>query len=75
MAVARQLAIAKLNAMVRRRGDLIAALNATFRDDPVNDPFHKGATVRGHEALQRMLQRIVPLYETNPIDKHGSGQT
>src|SRR5262245_664161 len=29
-AIVRQLAIAKLNAMVRRRSDLIAALNATF---------------------------------------------
>jgi hypothetical protein len=67
-AVARQLGVAKLNAMVRRRDDLIAAFNATFSDDPVDDPFHPGQTVRGHVALKRWLQRVVPLYDSNPIN-------
>lgn len=71
--IARTLAIAKVEAMARRRGDLIQALDATFSDDPIADPFNPGKTVRGHVALQRFLQRIVPLYETNPVDKEGSG--
>src|SRR5262245_11633122 len=73
-AVVRGYAVSKVHAMSRRRADLISALNATFRDDPVNDPFHKNATIKGHEALKRMLQRIVPLYEINPIDQQGSGR-
>jgi len=71
--IARTLAIAKVEAMARRRDDLITAFNATFSDDPVADPFHAGQTVRGHVALKRFLQRIVPLYESNPVDHDGSG--
>lgn len=71
--LARTLAIAKLEAMARRRADLIAAFDATFSDDPVPDPFNPGKTVKGHVALKRFLQRVVPLYETNPVDKEGSG--
>jgi hypothetical protein len=71
--IARTLAIAKVEAMARRRKDLVQALDATFSDDPMPDPFHPGKTVPGHTALKRFLQRIVPLYETNPVDKHGSG--
>jgi len=72
-AVARKLALAKLGAMVRRRDDLIRAFNQTFSDAPVDDPFHPGQTVPGHVALQRFLQRVVPLYETNPVDTAGTG--
>lgn len=71
--VARTLAIAKVEAMGRRRADLIQAFNATFSDDPMPDPFNPGKTVRGHVALQRFLQRVVPLYESNPVNKEGSG--
>lgn len=71
--IARTLAIAKVEAMARRRSDLIQAFDATFSDDPLPDPYHPGKTVRGHVALQRFLQRVVPLYETNPVDKDGSG--
>lgn len=72
-AVARKLALAKVHAMARRRQDLIAAFNATFSDDPVPDPYNPGKTVKGHLALQRFLQRVVPLYESNPVDPEGSG--
>lgn len=71
--IARALAIAKVEAMARRRTDLIQAFNLTFSDDPVADPFHPGKTIGGHLALKRFMQRIVPLYETNPVDKTGSG--
>jgi hypothetical protein len=71
--VVRTLAIAKVEAMGKRRVDLIQAFNSTFSDEPMPDPFHPGKTVKGHVALQRFLQRIVPLYETNPVNKQGSG--
>ncbi|MCA9592832.1 MAG: hypothetical protein KC776_05960 [Myxococcales bacterium] len=73
-AFARTLAVAKLNAMVRRRGDLILALNKTFSDDPIPVPFGQpGETINGHAALDQFLKRIAPLYDGNPIDHEGSG--
>ncbi len=73
-ALARSMAVAKLNAMVRRRGDLIVALNATFSDDPLPVPFGQpGETIGGHAALDQFLKRIAPLYDSNPVDKEGSG--
>ena len=69
--VARHLSVAKVHALARRRVDLINAFNATFSDDPVPDP--KGGTVRGHVALDQFLKRLGPLYDSNPIDKGGSG--
>jgi hypothetical protein len=72
-AVVRKLAIAKVHAMARRRDDLIRAFDKVFSDDPVADPFHPGQGVSGHFALEKFLQRVVPLYENNPIDKDGSG--
>ncbi len=65
----RKYAIAKLEAMARRRKDLIKALNKTFDDGAVPIPFDSsGKTINGHAALSAFLQAIVPLYETNPVD-------
>src|SRR5690606_10355696 len=48
-ALARELAISKLEAVARRRALLIDAFNATFPDDEVVDPWSKtNETVRGH---------------------------
>ncbi|MEZ4224396.1 MAG: hypothetical protein R3B13_25835 [Polyangiaceae bacterium] len=69
--LARRLSVAKVHAIARRRGDLIQAFNQVFSDDPVPSP--KGGTVRGHVALDAFLKRVVPLYDSNPIDKQGSG--
>lgn len=73
---ARQLSLAKIHAMARRRADLIAALNATFKEEKLPVPFGKpNETISSHKALSIFLKRMVPLYETNPIDKEGSGAT
>ncbi len=65
----RKYAIAKLEAMARRRKDLIKALNLTFDDSDIPIPFdNSGKTIKGHAALSSFLQSIVPLYESNPID-------
>jgi hypothetical protein len=75
-AIHRKLAIAKLHAMARRRTDLIKALNATFEEETLPVPFGKpGETIGSHKALSTFLKRMVPLYETNPIDQQGSGAT
>ncbi len=70
-ALARRLAVSKVHAVARRRADLVAAFNATFSDDPVPAP--TGGTIRGHVALDEFLKRVVPLYDSNPIDREGSG--
>jgi hypothetical protein len=73
---ARTLAIAKVHAMARRRGELIKALNVAFKDEKLPVPFGKpGETISSHKALSIFLKRMVPLYETNPIDQQGSGAT
>lgn len=70
---ARRLSIAKMETMARRRSDLILAFNALFPDTEIDnvataDP---GDKVHMHTALQSLLQKMVPLYETNPYDKGG----
>lgn len=67
-ALTRRIAVAKVHAMARRRSDLIAAFNATFSDQPLPDPQQPGKTVSGHDALDQFLKRVVPLYDSNPID-------
>ncbi len=75
-AITRQFAISKLEAMARRRGQLIDAFNATFPDDEVTDPWsEKNETLRGHVALSRFMKGIVPLYESNPVEPQGTEDT
>ncbi|MEZ4370494.1 MAG: hypothetical protein R3B07_06695 [Polyangiaceae bacterium] len=75
-ALTRQFAISKLEAMARRRSQLIDAFNATFPDDEISDPWDKNnGTVRGHVALSRFMKGIVPLYESNPVEPQGMEDT
>ena len=67
-AVTRQIAVAKLHALARRRADVIAALNFVFDDGSVEVPFSSGQTIRGHDALSQFLKKLVPLYESNPVE-------
>ncbi len=64
----RRLAVSKLEALARRRVELVEALDATLVDTPLSDPLGKGPPVSGHEALSQLLRALVPLYEDNPID-------
>ncbi len=66
-AVARRLAIAKLEAMARRREDLVRAFDAIFSDAPVPVPHSGGKTIAGREALSALMKSLVPLYERNPV--------
>ncbi|HVY45720.1 MAG TPA: hypothetical protein VHB21_07565, partial [Minicystis sp.] len=66
----RELSIAKLDAMVRHRSDLIRAFNATFPDEKIDDPTKKnGKQIRLHDALMDFTQRLAPLYDENPYLK------
>jgi hypothetical protein len=70
---ARELALAKMAAMVRRRSELIRAVNAVFPDGEIPDPTGAdGAKIKLHDALLDFTQKLVPLYESNPYDKAGA---
>lgn len=67
----RRLGVAKVEAMARRRVDLIRALNAMLPDVEIDDltaPKDSGAKIRLHDALFTFAQQLLPLYETNPVD-------
>lgn len=69
---ARKLSIAKMDAMVRRRSELIRAVNAVFPDGEIPDPTGAaGAKIKLHDALLDFTQKLVPLYEENPHEKGG----
>jgi hypothetical protein len=69
---ARQRSIAKMDAMVRRRSELIRAVNAVFPDGEIPDPTTPGdKTIKLHDALLDFTQKLVPLYESNPYEKGG----
>ena len=69
---ARQRSIAKMDAMVRRRSELIRAVNAVFPDGEIADPTGPGdRKIKLHDALLDFTQRLVPLYESNPYEKGG----
>src|SRR5690606_14521522 len=70
---ARELAIAKVEAMARRRADLIKAFDATFPDVEIPDPQNPGKKIRLHDALSALLSGIVPLYETSPFGPDPNG--
>lgn len=71
---ARALSIAKVEAMARRRSDLIRAFNAIFPDVDIDDPTTEaqGDTVNMHDALMSLGQTLSPLYEQNPYDSNGA---
>jgi hypothetical protein len=71
-AEARRLGVAKVEAMARRRKDLVRALNALLPDVEIDDltkgPAGSGKKIRLHDALFTFAQDLLPLYETNPVD-------
>ena len=65
----RRLSIAKIEAMGERRADLIEAFDALMPDIAIDDPLAPGNAarqVRLHDALNEMMRRLTPLYESNP---------
>ena len=69
---ARTRSLAKMDAMVRRRSELIRAVNAVFPDGEIPDPTGAGdKKIRLHDALLDFTQKLVPLYESNPYEKGG----
>jgi hypothetical protein len=71
---ARKLAVAKLERMAQRRGDLVHAINATFPDTSIPDVTSKDQTkqIRLHDALFTFGQTVSQLYESNPVDPKGA---
>jgi hypothetical protein len=63
---ARQLSIAKMNAMVAHRDELVQAFNSAFPNPRIADPNNPGKTLALHDALFDLLQKITPLYTSNP---------
>jgi hypothetical protein len=64
---ARRLSVAKLEAMARRRGDLVGAFDALFPDVELDDPLAPGQKVRLYAALDRLTERLTPLYDVDPL--------
>ncbi|MCC6214193.1 MAG: hypothetical protein IT376_04955 [Polyangiaceae bacterium] len=67
-AIARTLAVAKLEALARRRAELVRALDATFPKESLLVPRGGGETIDSHEALSQFLRALIPLQEGNPVD-------
>ncbi|MFO0762953.1 MAG: hypothetical protein U0359_41340 [Byssovorax sp.] len=70
---ARQLSVAKLEAMARHRTKLIKAFNAAMPSKAELDDLVKndGSKISLHDALFDLTQQLIPLYESNPFDKAG----
>ncbi|MBM4358833.1 MAG: hypothetical protein FJ096_12080, partial [Deltaproteobacteria bacterium] len=66
---ARQLALAKLDALVRHRAPLIRAIDDVAPE--VSIPSPQGGTVPLHDALLLFTQRLTALYESNPYEPSG----
>ncbi len=71
---ARALGIAKVEAMARRRSDLVQAFNAIFPDVEIDDTSTEaeGDKVRLHDALLSFSQNLSRLYESNPFEPQGT---
>jgi hypothetical protein len=75
-ALTRNLAVAKLERMADRRQDIIRAVDVIAPDVEIDDPYPaKGSTgtprVRLHTALAELLERLNPLYDSNPLEAVG----
>ncbi len=70
---AREIAAAKMNALAKRRRDLVRAFNVTFPDVEIDDPSTEaeGDTVNLLSAMMDLGQRVSTLYTTNPYDPSG----
>jgi hypothetical protein len=71
---ARTLGIAKIEAMARRRSDLVRAFNSIFPDEEIDNVTTEetGDKVRMHDALLTFSQQLSKLYETNPFEPAGA---
>jgi hypothetical protein len=67
---ARALGIAKVEAMARRRSDLVHAFNAIFPEGEIDDVTTEAAgdKVQMRHALLSFSQNLARLYETNPFE-------
>ena len=78
-AITRNLAVAKLEKLATRRDDLVRAFNVIAPDVEIDDPYPpKDASgkpiptkVRLHTALADLLERLNPLYDSNPLESVG----
>jgi len=70
---ARTLGIAKVEAMARRRADLVRAFNAIFPDEQIDNVTTEDTSdkVHMHDALLTFSQQLSKLYETNPYEPAG----
>ncbi len=70
---ARRRSIAKLEAMARRRSDLVRAINEAFPDVEIDNVATEadGDKVRLHDALMAFSQSLTPLYESDPYEPGG----
>ncbi|WP_136923432.1 hypothetical protein [Polyangium aurulentum] len=67
---ARALSIAKVEAMARRRSDLVHAFNAIFPEGEIDDVTTEAAgdKVQMRDALLSFSQNLARLYDTNPFE-------
>lgn len=73
-AVPRNLAVAKLEKLASRRDDLIRAFDVIAPDVEIDDPYAEAGEpkkVRLHDALAELLERLNPLYDSNPLASQG----
>lgn len=77
--IVRNLAVAKLEKFASRRADLVRAIDVIAPDVEIDDPYPpkdaKGVPiprkVRLHTALAELLERLNPLYDSNPLESLG----
>ncbi|EYF08472.1 hypothetical protein [Chondromyces apiculatus] len=70
---ARRLGLSRLEAMVRRRAELIRAVNTAFPDEEIDNPVTEqgGDTIGLHDALLAYSQELAKLYDTHPYAPGG----
>ncbi len=71
----RRLAVAKVEALAGHRENVIHAINTTLPDIEVDDPHPSESPakkVRFHDALRLFVQRLTPLYSSNPLAAQGA---
>jgi hypothetical protein len=72
-AVTRNLAVAKVEVLARRRAELIKAIDVILPDIEYDDPYATPPRkVRLHEAVRVLIQRLNPLYDSNPLASEGA---
>ena len=71
---ARSLGIAKVEAMARRRSELVRAFNAIFPDVEIDNAAtaDTGDKIRLYDAMMTFSQSLSRLYESNPFEPQGT---